>query len=74
MRAPNKQYTPEFRADAVSLVHRGDRSLRQVAEDLGINHWTLREWFREGRMKRDTPKGTSVAEATPAAETPASSA
>lgn len=53
MRATLKSYTPEFRADALELVHRGDRSIRKVADDLGINHWTLRHWFREDRMKRD---------------------
>ena len=64
MRAQHNRYTEEFRRDAVKLCVRGDRSLRQVAEDLGVNSWTLRDWYRMYEMKRKkqaTPTSTSVA-------------
>lgn len=41
-----RRYTQEFRADAVRQIQRGDRTIREVAEDLGISHWTLRDWYR----------------------------
>ena len=65
------QHPHEFKTDAVRLVLAGDRSLRQVAADLGVNHWTLRDWYRKETMskrpKRDTQQVATVA----APETPA---
>ncbi len=66
MRAANNTYTDDFRADAVRMVRRGDRSLREVASDLGINHWTLRDWVRKDEMSR--PKKNKKAAAVPAPE------
>ena len=51
MRAQNR-YTIEFRNEAVALCRRTDRSLREVAGDLGVNHWTLRSWVDQDTMKR----------------------
>ena len=51
MRAQYKRYTEEFRRGAVKLCVRGERSLHQVAEDLGVNAWTLRDWHRLYEMK-----------------------
>lgn len=70
MRVMNKKYSEDYRADAVRLVERGDRSIRAVAEDLGINHWTLRDWVRKVEMAKSrkrpvdstTPAGTETAE------------
>jgi transposase len=45
-------YTADFKADAVRLVFSSDRSLAQIAADLGMNHWTLRGWYREEMKKR----------------------
>jgi transposase-like protein len=44
MRVIAKRYTDEFRSDAVNLVRRGDRSFKQVAQDLGVSVWSLRQW------------------------------
>ncbi len=51
MRARN-QYTDEFRTEAVQLVCQPGRSLRGVAEALGVSHWTLRDWYRRDEMAR----------------------
>ncbi len=56
MRATPKQYSSDFRADAVELCFRGDRSIRQVAVYLGVNHWTLRGWYRDEQMTRSKKK------------------
>ena len=42
------KYTAEFRADAVALYHAsGGRTYASVADDLGVNHETLRVWVRD---------------------------
>lgn len=56
MRTTRRTFTEEFRIDAVALCRRGDRPLVQVARDLGINHWTLRDWYRSDEMRRSKKK------------------
>lgn len=51
-------YTDEFREDSVRLVLESKKSVRQVAEDLGVNTWTLRGWVKDHRehCRADEPK------------------
>ncbi len=42
-------YTPEFRADAVRLLEQSDKSVRQVAADLGLAPESLRRWTEQAR-------------------------
>jgi transposase len=60
-------YTPEFRADAVTLLRRTDRSLAQVAKDLGVASVTLRDWYNRDEMAKKTKKGKATAKSAPAA-------
>jgi transposase len=39
-------FSEEFQRDAVALVRSGNRSIPQVAEELGVNRETLRYWVR----------------------------
>lgn len=55
-----RTYTQEFRAGAVALVERRDRSLVQVAADLGVNYWTLRNWYNAAMAMR-TSSSTAAA-------------
>ena len=48
MPEPKKQFTPEFRAEAVRLARTSGRSRREIAADLGIGLSTLRAWI-DGR-------------------------
>lgn len=43
-------YTPEFRAEAVALATRGDRTITQTAKDLGIALETLRKWMKQAAL------------------------
>ena len=43
MPRPSK-YPESFRRDAVELVRSSGRSLREVGQELGVNHETLRNW------------------------------
>ena len=39
-----KHYTEEFRGEAVRLAVEGKQSRAEIARDLGVSTWTLREW------------------------------
>jgi transposase len=55
----SRVFTEEFREDAVRLVARTGRSYSQVASDLGVSYWTLRNWCKDGRMGKRSKKGSS---------------
>jgi transposase len=46
-----KEYSAEFREEAVRLVIEGKRGQAQVARELGVNNWTLRDWVRKYRVE-----------------------
>src|SRR5688572_11501221 len=50
-----RQFTPEFRTEAIRQVNLGDRSLAQVARDLGLKMQTLHGWVRQAEI--DAGKG-----------------
>ncbi|MZE52728.1 transposase [Streptomyces sp. SID5770] len=55
-----KHYPPEFKADAVALYEsRPGSTIKQVAEDLGVNPETLRNWIRAAG--RRTPRASTSA-------------
>jgi transposase len=63
-------YTDEFRADALRLVARGQRSVAGIAVDLGVNEWTLREWIKKDRMRQKKKAAAKTAPLTPETMTP----
>jgi len=70
MRVPRK-YTEQFKADTLNLIRRGDRTLAQIARDLGISHWTLRGWVQNDDMAKRKKKGSAkTAAVDPANESP----
>jgi transposase len=53
-------YPPEFRREALELVRSG-RSIRDVAESLGVSEQTLRNWSRRDDVDAGRAEGlTSV--------------
>ena len=52
-------YTEEFRADAIELLERTNRSLPEVANDLGVTPWSLRSWYKKAQMAKRKPKPPS---------------
>ncbi|MFD5110693.1 transposase [Streptomyces cinereoruber] len=55
-----KHYPLEFKADAVALYEsRPGSTIKQVAEDLGVNPETLRNWIRAAG--RRTPRASTAA-------------
>ena len=37
----------EFKRETVRLIIQGGRKVKQVAEELGINYWTVKEWIKK---------------------------
>ena len=45
-RRPRREFTADFKAEAVRLCKVGDRTVRQVANDLDLTETALREWVK----------------------------
>ena len=56
-----RQFTREFKLEAVRLATAGDRSLNQVARDLGVRPDLLRQWRRQAEG-RAAPRNEERAE------------
>ena len=50
-------YPPEFRAEAVRLVHESGQSMRQVARDLDISNESLRRWVIQADIDEGVADG-----------------
>lgn len=44
-----KQYSEEYKQEAVRLVASRGGKIRATAEELGINRWTLKDWVEKYR-------------------------
>ena len=56
MTTPRKKYDAAFREEAVRLVLSSDRSVKQVAEEIGVKESTLGNWLHRHREKhQDAP-------------------
>ncbi|MCP4009519.1 MAG: transposase [Proteobacteria bacterium] len=57
------QYTEAFRQQALQKVYaRGSRSVISIAEELNLNHWTLKNWMK--------PKSKPIKQKTTTAKRP----
>jgi transposase-like protein len=50
-------YPAEFRRDAVALVRSSDKTVTQVAKELGRNRETLRQWVKQDRIDQGQAEG-----------------
>jgi transposase len=55
-------YPPEFRREAVQLAQSGDRSIAQVARDLGISNQTLHSWIKQADVDAGRREGLTTDE------------
>jgi transposase len=58
----HKPYPPEFRREAVELIRRSGRPLRETAVDLGISTETLRMWVRRADVDAGRREGLTSEE------------
>src|SRR5690606_40810765 len=55
-----RAYSDEFKAEAIRLIRRGDKTIAQIARELGIRADLLRTWNQQA----DGPVGLARPEAT----------
>lgn len=55
-------YPAEFRRDAVALVRSSDKTLTQIARELGLNRDTLRLWVKQDRIDQGEAEGLTTDE------------
>jgi transposase len=46
-----KNYTKEYRANAVRLYQEGDRPMTEVARELGVAYQTFNAWVKDAETK-----------------------
>lgn len=51
-----RRYSAEYRRDAARLVINSNRSLRDVGDELGLDHETLRRWVNTERAREEAGK------------------
>ncbi len=51
MSGRRKSYDREFKMSTVRLILRGEKSMKEVAEDMGLNYYMLAEWKKEYEQK-----------------------
>lgn len=39
-----RNFDEAFKRDAVALLIKGDKPIKQLAQELGVSHWNLRDW------------------------------
>jgi transposase len=59
---PKPPYPPEFRREAVQLAQSADRSIAQVAHDLGVSNQTLRNWIKQADVDAGKREGLTTDE------------
>ena len=59
---PKPPYPPEFRREAIELVRISEKSVLQVARDLGISNQTLHNWIKQADVDAGKKEGLSTDE------------
>ncbi len=58
-RRPRRKFSDEFKRDAVEIVRHSDRSIAEVAHELGIYDSSLRNWVGQDQVDRGEREGVS---------------
>ena len=56
------QYPPEFKTEAIRLVHSSGRSISQVAKELGVSDNSLRNWIKQAEIDGGKREGLTTEE------------
>ena len=55
-----RQYDDAFRRNAVALIESSGRPLQEIAAELGVSHWNLRDWTKKHGRNQPVPAATPV--------------
>ena len=58
-----KPFPEEFRRDVVSVAHKHEAPISQIAKDFGISEATLHNWLKKADIQDGTRAGVTPAEA-----------
>ncbi len=58
-RRPRRKFSDEFKRDAIEIVRSSDRSIAEVARELGIYDSSLGSWVRQDQVDRGEREGVS---------------
>ena len=53
---PRRHYDAAFRQSAVAHCQRHGGEIHRTAQELGLNHWTLRDWVQADRRAKQPPR------------------
>ena len=71
-RRKRREFSPEFKAEAVRLTRLGDRTIEQVAKDLDLTDSALRRWVQQlaptSEKPPEAPEAVTLAEKAELAE------
>jgi len=56
-----RRYDREFKKNAVALVESG-RKIKDVARDLGVSHWSLKNWIKLAKVGFEQTQVCSMTE------------
>jgi transposase len=62
VKRPRRRFSDEFKRDAVEIVHSSDKSIAQVARELGIYDSTLGNWVKQDEIDRGVRDGVSTSD------------
>ncbi len=53
---PRRHYDAAFKQSAVAHCQRHGGEINRTAQELGLNHWTLRDWVQADRRAKQPPQ------------------
>jgi transposase len=53
-----RQFDEQFRRNAVALVESSGRPLKELAAELGVSQWNLRDWTKKHGRNKPVPAAT----------------
>jgi transposase-like protein len=62
LKRPRRKFSEEFKRDAVEIVAVSDKSIAEVARELGIYDSTLGSWVKQDQVNRGEREGLSTDE------------
>jgi transposase len=51
-----KSFSEEFQRDAVRMLESGERTAKQLSQELGVSEWSLKRWVKLHGGKEQTKK------------------